>query len=91
MSIKSTTIKPPISLSLSCTANESAASKFVLRAVSSISPPFVDLAELTSMLVKASVVSKTIFPPDGRVTFFLYTLCTCASTPKLLNNGTDLV
>ena len=68
-----------------------AASRFVLRAVSSISPPFVDFAELTSILVRASVVSKTIFPPEGKVTFLLYTLCTCASIPKLLKIGTDFI
>ena len=39
---------------------------------------------------EASVVSKTIFPPDGNVTFLRYTLCTCVSIPKLLKIGTDL-
>ena len=91
MSIKSTTISPPISLNFNCVHKDTAASRFVFKAVSSISPPFVDLDEFTSILVKASVVSNTIFPPDGRVTFFLYTLCNCVSIPKLLNIGTGLI
>ncbi len=37
---------------------------FVLKAVSSISLPLVDLAELTSIAVMASVGSITIEPPE---------------------------
>ena len=38
---------------------------FVAKAVDSISLPFVDLAEFTSMETMASVGSITIDPPDG--------------------------
>ena len=64
MSMKSITTKPPTSLSRNCLATSFAASKLVLYAVSSISLPFVDLAELTSIAVMASVGSITIDPPD---------------------------
>ena len=74
ISIKSTTISPPISLNFNCVDRDTAASKLVLSAVSSISPPFVDFAEFTSILVSASVESNTILPPDGSVIFLLYTL-----------------
>ena len=66
MSIKSITTSPPTSLNFNCLAISTAASKFVLKAVSSISFPFVDLAELTSMAVIASVGSITIEPPELR-------------------------
>ena len=65
MSIKSITIKPPRSLNLNCLATSFAASIFVAKAVDSISLPFVDLAELTSIETIASVGSMTIDPPDG--------------------------
>ena len=55
MSIKSITIRPPISRNRSCLAISTAASKFVLKAVSSISLPLVDFLELISMATKASV------------------------------------
>ena len=64
ISIKSITTNPPTSLSLSCLAISDAASIFVLNAVSSISLPLVDLAELTSQLSCASVGSITIEPPE---------------------------
>ena len=64
--MKSITINPPTSLNLNCLAISFAASKFVLRAVSSISLPLVDRAELISIVVIASVGSITIDPPDGR-------------------------
>ena len=64
MSMKSITTRPPTSLSLNCLATSVAASKFVLKAVSSISLPFVDLAELTSIVVMASVGSITMDPPE---------------------------
>ena len=63
MSMKSMTINPPMSLSLNCFPISVAASRFVLNAVSSISLPLVDLAELISIATKASVWSITIEPP----------------------------
>ena len=58
------TTRPPTSLSLSCLATSFAASMLVLKAVSSISLPFVDLAEFTSIVVIASVGSITMDPPE---------------------------
>ena len=55
MSMKSMTISPPASRSRSWRATSSAASRFVLSAVSSMSPPRVARAEFTSMLISASV------------------------------------
>ena len=63
MSIKSITIKPPMSLNLSCLAISFAASRFVFSAVSSILDPLVALAELISIDTKASVWSIIIEPP----------------------------
>ena len=51
---------------------------FVFNAVSSISLPLVDLAEFTSMLTNASVESITIFPPEGKLMFLLYTVWTAS-------------
>ena len=68
MSIKSMTTRPPISLSLSCRAISSAASRFVLKAVSSISEPRVAREELISIEMSASVGSITTDPPDGSLT-----------------------
>ena len=62
--MKSITTRPPTSLSLNCLATSAAASMFVLKAVSSISLPFVDLEELTSIVVIASVGSITMEPPE---------------------------
>ena len=53
--MKSITIRPPISLSLICLDISSAASRLVLRAVSSISLPLVDFAEFISIEINASV------------------------------------
>ena len=64
--MKSITTNPPTSLNLSCLAISFAASRLVLYAVSSISLPLVDLAELTSTAVIASVGSITIEPPDDK-------------------------
>ena len=58
------TTNPPTSLSLNCLAISLAASRFVLYAVSSISLPLVDLAELISIAVIASVGSMTMEPPE---------------------------
>ena len=72
--MKSITTKPPISLNLSCVNISIAASMLVVSAVSSISLPLVDLAELTSILTNASVESITILPPEGKFMFLLYTV-----------------
>ena len=55
MSMKSMTTKPPTSRMRSCRAISSAASRLVLVAVVSISPPRVLRAELMSMDTNASV------------------------------------
>ena len=68
MSMKSMTIKPPKSRKRIWRATSSAASKLVRVAVSSMSPPLMARAELTSTDTKASVWSITIAPPDGRLT-----------------------
>ena len=64
ISIKSITIRPAKSLRRSCRATSSEASKFVLRAVSSIDASLVALPELTSIATSASVMPITIYPPD---------------------------
>ena len=69
--MKSTTTRPPRSRIRSWRATSSAASRFVLSAVSSMSSPFVERAELTSTAVKASVRSITMLPPDGSCTLWL--------------------
>ena len=66
--MKSITIRPPRSLSFTCLPISAAASRFVLSAVSSMSVPFVDLAELMSIEVNASPLSITNEPPDGNLT-----------------------
>ena len=63
--MKSMTMSPPISRSLSCLPISSAASRFVFNAVSSISEPRVARAELISIETRASVGSITTEPPDG--------------------------
>ena len=80
MSIKSTTTSPPISRSRICLAISFDASRFVLKAVSSILEPLVARAELISIAVKASVASKTMVAPDLSETSRLKTLLTCDST-----------
>jgi len=66
--MKSITIKPPKSRKRNWRAISSAASKLVLSAVSSMSPPRVERDELMSIAVNASVTSMTIEPPDGKRT-----------------------
>ena len=66
--MKSITTKPPRSRKRNWRAISSAASKLVLNAVSSISPPRVARAELISIDVSASVGSITIEPPEGKRT-----------------------
>ena len=68
ISMKSITIRPDKSLSFSCRPTSSAASKFVLSAVSSIFRSRVALPEFTSIATKASVWLMTRYPPDFRVT-----------------------
>ena len=68
ISIKSITTRPPISRKRNWRAISSAASRFVCTAVSSISPPLVAREELMSILIKASVTSITIEPPEGSLT-----------------------
>ena len=68
ISIKSITISPPTSRKRNWRAISSAASLLVLNAVSSISPPLVARAELISIETKASVISITIDPPEGKLT-----------------------
>ena len=60
--MKSITIKPPKSRKRNWRAISSAASKLVLSAVSSMSPPRVERDELISIAVNASVTSITIEP-----------------------------
>ena len=68
MSIKSMTIRPPRSRRRIWRATSSAASRLVRVAVSSMSPPLMARAELTSTDTKASVWSITIAPPEGNCT-----------------------
>ena len=68
MSMKSTTSRPPRSRRRAWRAISSAASRLVRVAVSSMSPPRVARAELTSIDTSASVWSITIAPPEGRCT-----------------------
>ena len=72
MSMKSITISPPMSRRRSCRAISSAASRLVLRAVASMSPPRVARAELMSIETSASVWSMTRLPPEGSVTLCEY-------------------
>ena len=86
ISIKSITTKPPISRSCSWMAISLAASKLVLKAVSSISEPLVARAELISIAVSASVWSKTMVAPVRSDTSRLNTLRTWFSTPIWLKS-----
>jgi hypothetical protein len=69
MSMKSMTIRPPRSRRRSWRASSSAASRLVLKRVSSISAPLVERPELTSTATSASVWSMTMAPPEGRLTW----------------------
>ncbi len=68
MSMKSMTMRPPMSRRRSWRAISSAASRLVLSAVSSMSEPFVAREELMSMDTSASVGSITMDPPEGSFT-----------------------
>jgi hypothetical protein len=70
MSMKSMTISPPRSRSRSCRAASSAASQLAMKAVSSMSLPFIVLPEFTSTDTRASVCSMTSEPPAGSGTVF---------------------
>ncbi|CSA42015.1 Uncharacterised protein [Vibrio cholerae] len=87
--MKSITTRPPRSRRRNWRAISSAASRLVLRAVSSISPPLVARAELMSMEVKASVGSITIEPPEGRRTSRWKADSIWLSIWKWLNSGTS--
>ncbi len=80
MSMKSMTMMPPMSLSLSCRTISSAASRLFLVTVCSRLPPWpVNLPVFTSMTVIASVVSITSEPPLGSQTFLSSALAICSS------------
>ena len=89
MSMKSMTIRPPRSRSRSWRAISSAASRLVLNAVASMSPPLVARAELTSTETSASVWSITIAPPEGSGTCRAYAVSIWCSIWKRENSGTS--
>ena len=81
MSMKSTTMIPPMSRSRSWRTISSAASRLFLVTVSSRLPPApVNLPVLTSTTVIASVRSMTSEPPDGSHTLRSSALASCSST-----------
>ncbi len=88
MSMKSITIKPPMSRRRSWRAISSAASRLVCSAVSSMSPPLVARAELMSMDTRASVGSMTMEPPEGSFTSRWKAVSIWLSIWKRLNSGT---
>ena len=89
--MKSTTTRPPRSRIRSCRPISSAASRLVLSAVSSISSPFVERAELMSIAVSASVWSITMLPPDGSDTLWLNADSIWLSIWNRVNSGTVVV
>ena len=66
MSMKSTTIRPPMSRRRSWRATSAAASRLVRKAVSSGFGPRTEPPEFTSIAVSASVPSMTMLPPDAQ-------------------------
>ena len=81
MSMKSTTMIPPMSRSRSWRTISSAASRLFLVTVSSRLPPEpVNLPVLTSTTVMASVRSMTSEPPEGRNTLRSRAFWICSST-----------
>ena len=81
MSMKSTTMMPPMSRSRSWRTISSAASRLFLVTVSSRLPPEpVNLPVLTSTTVIASVRSITREPPEGSHTLRSRPLAICSST-----------
>ena len=92
MSMKSTTIIPPISRSLNCRTISSAASTLFLVTVSSRFPPApVNLPVLTSTTVMASVRSITSEPPEGKYTLRSSALSSCSSTRSWPNRSFESV
>ena len=89
--MKSITTRPPRSRRRSWRATSSAASRLVWNAVSSMSPPLVARAELTSIAVSASVWSMTSAPPEGRRTVRSYAFSICDSIWKRLKSGVSSV
>ena len=89
MSMKSMTIRPPRSRSRNWRATSSAASTLVLSAVSSMSAPLVARAEFTSIVTRASVLSNTTAPPEGRRTSRENADSIWCSIWKRENNGTS--
>ena len=87
ISIKSITTKPPMSRKRNWRDTSSAASRLVCSAVSSISPPRVALAELTSTETSASVGSITIEPPEGSCTSRSKAVSIWLSIWNRLNSG----
>ena len=80
MSMKSTTMMPPMSRSRSWRTTSSAASRLFLVTVSSRLPPEpVYLPVFTSTTVIASVRSITSEPPEGRYTLRSSALAICSS------------
>ena len=86
--MKSMTIRPPRSRSLSCRAISSAASRLVANAVSSISSPLVARAELISIETSASVWSMTMLPPEGSSTVWRNADSIWLSIWNRVNRGT---
>ena len=87
MSMKSITINPARSLILICLLISSAASRFVLKAVSSIFLCFVNFPEFMSIATSASVWLITKYPPDFKFTIGLLISMIFFSIPNLKNNG----
>ena len=88
MSMKSTTMMPPMSRSRSWRTTSSAASRLFLVTVSSRLPPEpVNLPVLTSTTVIASVRSMTSEPPEGSQTLRSRPLAICSSTRYAANRS----
>ena len=80
MSMKSTTMIPPMSRKRSCRTISSAASKLLRVTVSSRFPPLpTNLPVLTSTTVMASVRSITSEPPEGSQTLRSRAFISCSS------------
>ena len=89
MSMKSTTMMPPMSRSRSWRTISSAASRLFLVTVSSRLPPEpVNLPVLTSTTVIASVRSMTSEPPEGSQTLRSSPLAICSSMRYAANTST---
>ena len=91
MSMKSITINPARSLILICLLISSAASRFVLNAVSSIFLCLVNLPEFISIETKASVGLITKYPPEVNFTSVSKILLFTITTPLYVTFIADLV